>query len=48
MNTVLAESVEIEINGLIRFDLMYSFVKVLEEEAGRWIEMEIGKDVLSM
>lgn len=47
-HTVLAESGEIEIKGFIRFDLMHSFVKVLEREAGRWIEMEITKDSLSM
>lgn len=34
-HTVLAESVEIEINKFIRCDLMHSFVKLLEREAGR-------------
>lgn len=47
-HTVLAESGEIEINKFIRCDLMHSFVKLLEREAGRWIEMDITKDDLCM
>lgn len=48
VRTVLAESVEIEINEFIRCDLMHSFVKLLEREAGRWIKMEITKYNLYM
>lgn len=48
VHTVLAESVEIEINEFIRCDLMHSFVKLLEREAGRWIKMEITKYNLHM
>lgn len=47
-STVLAESVEIKINEFIRCDLMHSFVKLLEREAGRWIKMEITKEDLCM
>lgn len=47
-HTVLAESVEIEINKFIGCDLMHSFVKLLEREACRWIEMDITKDDLCM